>query len=91
MNVTLMDIVLDMSNVFTIGVGIGKKTNHNEERKNINMLNFLRHLFMYMGIYTTIASTWRLYEHIKYKKVTARNKDTIIALLLALIIWLFLI
>lgn len=54
------------------------------------MLNFLRHLFMYMGIYTTIASTWRLYEHIKYKKVTARNKDTIIALLLAFIIWLFL-
>lgn len=43
-------------------------------------------IFLYAGVYSTIAVLWRLVEKIFYKKVTARNIDTIIALLATLLI-----
>ena len=48
----------------------------------------LKNIFLFIGIYTTIANAWRVYGYARYKKITQKDKDTIIALVLALIIYL---
>lgn len=48
----------------------------------------LKNIFCMVGIYTTIASTWRAYEIIKYKKVISRNRDTVTAMIMAVVIYL---
>ncbi len=52
---------------------------------------FMRNIFMYCGVYTTIATIWRLYERKKYGEEKPSEKDTNIALWVALIIWFVLI
>ena len=49
----------------------------------------MKNLFLYIGVYTTIATLWRAYELEKYKKLKPRNGDTVIALVLAFIITCF--
>ena len=48
----------------------------------------LKNIFLFVGIYSSIANIWRAYEYISYKKITPIYKDTIIALILSLIIYL---
>lgn len=49
----------------------------------------LQNLLLYVGCYSAIGSIWRLYEILRHKKVTPRNRDTWITLGLAFILWLF--
>lgn len=46
----------------------------------------LREIFIYIGIYTTIATIWREIERAKYEKTIPRNRDTVIALVGAYVI-----
>lgn len=48
----------------------------------------VKNIFLFVGIYTTIANIWRAYEYVRYKQITPRDKDTLIALCLAIIIYL---
>lgn len=48
----------------------------------------IKNIFMFVGIYSTIANIWRGYEIIKYRKITPSDRDTLIALYLAVIIYL---
>ena len=48
----------------------------------------IKNIFLFIGIYATVADTWRAYEYVRYKKITPRDKDTIIAFILSLIIYL---
>ena len=49
----------------------------------------MKNLFLMIGIYTTIANIWRAYEFAKYKKIKPKDKDTIIAMALSVIIYIF--
>lgn len=48
----------------------------------------IKNIFMFVGIYSTIANIWRDYEILKYGKITPRDMDTLIALCLAVVIYL---
>lgn len=47
-------------------------------------------IFVYIGIYTTISTLWKLYELHKYKEIRPNNQDIIIAMILAAILYLIL-
>lgn len=47
----------------------------------------MKNIFLFIGIYTTIANTWRAYEYVRYKKITPRDRDTLIAIILAIVVY----
>lgn len=51
----------------------------------------LKNIFTMVGIYSTISTTWRSYELIRYGRVTPKDKDAVIAMLLAILIYLLIV
>lgn len=51
----------------------------------------MKNIFIMVGIYSTISTTWRTYEFIRYRKITPKAKDTVIAMILAVLIYLLII
>ncbi len=49
----------------------------------------LKNIFIYVGVYTTIATIWRIYEIKKYGKIQPKKRDNIIAFVLAFVISCF--
>lgn len=47
-------------------------------------------IFIYIGIYTTISTLWRLYELRKYKEIRPNNRDILTAMILAGILYILL-
>lgn len=47
-------------------------------------------IFIYIGIYTTISTLWRLYELCKYKEIRPNNRDILTAMILAGILYILL-
>lgn len=53
------------------------------------MIHALRNVFIYIGIYTSIAIIWRIYELIRYKELKPNDKDVLITILIAGILWIW--
>lgn len=47
----------------------------------------IKNIFSFVGIYTTIANAWRAYEYARYKKITPKYRDTLIAIILAIVVY----
>lgn len=47
-------------------------------------------IFVYIGIYTTISTIWRLYELRKYKEIRPNHRDILTAMILAAILYILL-
>lgn len=49
----------------------------------------LKNIFIYVGVYTTIATIWRIYEIKKDGTIQPKKRDNIIAFVLAFVISCF--
>lgn len=60
-------------------------------RKDPTMFRILLlKIFVYIGIYTTISTIWRLYELRKYKEIRPNHRDILTAMILAAILYILL-
>lgn len=50
------------------------------------MAEAITNIFVYIGVYTFIATAWRVYEQVKYKHTNPNSRDTVICLVVSLFI-----
>ena len=52
----------------------------------LSLQHAIREVMIYIGIYSTISFFWRFYEQRRYGRPIPKNRDTVIALALALLL-----